>query len=49
VKTLHFIPLVKTFASLTCEVAACRLVDVATFLLRFAYTAASRLDFFLLR
>jgi hypothetical protein len=30
-KTHLFIPLVKTFASLTCEVAACRRVDVFLF------------------
>ena len=30
-KSLHFIPLVKTFASLTCEVAACRRVEVFLF------------------
>ena len=31
VKTLHFIPLVKSFALLTCEVAACRREDVFLF------------------
>ena len=46
VKTLHFIPLVKTFASLSCEVfSLLRVRMVLFFILRFAYTAANILDF----